>query len=175
MNWKIVLFLLSGILLLLGSCKEKQKNQSLFDKYFQVMPIIHLPVDWPQGETWNEIRESYEKKDYKSTIKQLDNLYEPNDSLQAIQKVIKANCLLAINAPIESSIKTIQSIYKEPYPFHGIANWYLGLAYLKNDQTDQARLIIWEIFRKEGTYNQKTARNLIDELLINVNDVNDPR
>ncbi|MEM6726276.1 MAG: hypothetical protein AAF598_19700 [Bacteroidota bacterium] len=172
-GYRCFLFFLLGMMIL-SSCENQSANTALFEEYFQPMPLIHLPVDYPEGEQWEAIKTTYKSGEYHTCRKQIKALYEPNDSLQAILKILDANCILASDGSTTEAIKVLQSIYKEPYPFHGIANWYLGLAYIKNDQLDDARRVIWEIFRKEGNYQQKAARNLIDELLININDMNQP-
>ncbi|MEO1435391.1 MAG: hypothetical protein AAFV80_07635 [Bacteroidota bacterium] len=166
-------YILIGMMIF-GACQERPEHIFLFEEYYKPMPLIHLPVDYPEGATWAAIKTAYEDGTYTHCRTLIDQQYEPNDSLQAILKVLDANCILASDGSTSEAIKVLQSMYQEPFPFHGLANWYLGLAYLKNNQLDDARRVIWEIFRKEGNYQQKAARNLIDELLVNVNDMNNP-
>ncbi|MCD6543481.1 MAG: hypothetical protein J7K34_03135 [Flavobacteriaceae bacterium] len=117
-------------------------NEQLYTQNFEPYRNIVQPI--VRGESSKTIKYSafvaYENKNYHKAINLFNSIANPNET--PIQ-FYKAMCFLSLSKtddaiqtllPIAAS-KEIESSSKN---YTEMANWYLGLAYLKNDDLDKA-------------------------------------
>ncbi len=143
---------------------SKNNGEQIFETYFQ--PITHVDLttrsdDSPNlGVTENEAKMAYERGDYKEAVgryKKLLNQY-PNNSKHALFLGISylsiGNQQKAIN--LLSRIENVDAKYK-----HDI-EWYLALAYLKNNEKNAAKIILEKLVQEDGFY-KKSSEALLKE------------
>ena len=117
-------------------------NEQLYVQNFEPYRNIVQPV--VRGEDPNTIEHSafvaYENKDYHKAINLFNSVASPN---KIHFQFYKAMCFLSLNKTDDAiqtllPIATAKEIESSSKKFTKMANWYLGLAYLKNDNLDKA-------------------------------------
>jgi len=73
-------------------------------------------------------------------------------------------CQLELGRPVEASIHLEEASNREEAQFQQAAEWYLALAYLRqDDKKETARRLLEKIIREEGVFSQP-ARKLLKEV-----------
>lgn len=166
-TWKPYLAMAAIVLLafvtVLSLLKPNSTEEILFLKYFRPYPntIPLIRGDEPQSIMENAMIE-YEAENYQNASSILSDILTNNPDHSAANFYMGLIHLIhnrtAVAVPHFKKVITDGSNdYIEP------AAWYLGLAYLRNDDIKRAKEIIRNIAGKDGSY-QEHAINLIKKL-----------
>lgn len=155
------------ILIVLGFLlyKPQQELQEIYVENFEVYPNVINIATRSGLENKNDASEAfqyYEKELYHEAVLAFDQAYKnhPEDYLLFYKGV----SLLAQQKTNEG-IKVLHSYdwEKNQSEFTAVANWYLGLAYLKQEQLSLAKLHLQKVMASEN-HLQIQAQNLLKEL-----------
>lgn len=140
-------------------------HQELYSENFEAYPNVISPTT--RSETAQETNETaafelYEAGKYSEAAGAFGNIYEkePKDYLLFYKGV----SLLAQNQT-EEGIRALESYGWEQNgsDFTAAANWYLGLAHLKQKQVDQAKLFLKKVATSESNLTNQ-AQKLLKQL-----------
>lgn len=155
------------ILMILGLLfyKPQHELQEIYAENFEVYPNVINIATRSGLENKNDASEAfqyYEKELYHEAVLAFDQAYknQPEDYLLFYKGV----SLLAQHKTNEG-IKVLHSYdwEKNQSEFAEAANWYLGLAYLKQEQLSLAKLHLQKVMASEN-HLQIQAQNLLKEL-----------
>jgi len=140
-------------------------NEKLYARNFEPYRNIIQPV--VRGKNINSIEYkafvAYENKNYHKAI----NLYNSVDNTDADYiQFYKAMCYLSLdktNEAINLLLPVATSNNQSDKNFNEMANWYLGLAYLKNEENKKA-LSQFSLIANHptNTFKQKEAKEIIE-------------
>lgn len=156
-----------AILMVLGFLfyKPQQELQEIYVENFEAYPNVINIATRSGLENKNDASEAfqyYEKELYHEAVLAFDQAYknQPEDYLLFYKGV----SLLAQHKTNEG-IKVLHSYDwgKNQSEFAEAANWYLGLAYLKQEQLSLAKLYLQKVMTSEN-HLQIQAQNLLKEL-----------
>lgn len=136
--------------------------ESLYDEYFT--PYDGFVQARGDEDSISEGIELYNQGKYEEAI----TFYNKNLNISENPQVtlLVANCHLMLNDQ-NSSIELLKQIENHPDPLiQGNANWYLALAYLKNEDILNAKKSLAEIIQSNQPY-KKNARKLLEESIFN--------
>ena len=132
---------------------------AVYESYYEIFPA---DAETRSGKGSLEALRYYEQGQYDAAIPLLEELSE--DSGNALIPVYLANAYLQINNPhqaiqaLENRISSTDSTYSSQF-----FQWYLGLAWLKAGDQQQALVFFGQLAKKEGVY-QKKSQEIIDKL-----------
>jgi len=144
-------------------------NDAIYEEYFQLERNTVQPV--VRGESINTIEykafAAYEARDFYKAINLFNSVQNPEDSNILFYKGL---CFLAVNKPenaialfnqlTASELNTVQT--------EGLsdkANWYLALAYLKNNETDKTiEQLTTIVNRPPPGYKKNEAEKILNYL-----------
>lgn len=136
----ICIFLGLGYLYVKGNFFPSDKQ--LFVENFHAYRNIVEPIerDAPKQTIQYKAFSAYENENYYKAINLFNSIKDQNDNFVSFYKAI---CYLSLNKPTEAIglLLPIATSKKESGSFknfYELANWYLGLAYLKNNERDKA-------------------------------------
>lgn len=142
-----------------------KNDQDLYAENFEVYPNVISPItrsESSQENTETIAFEHYDKGNYDEAIKAFDLAYEriPKDYLL----FYKAVSFLA-HGQIEEGIRVFKSYGWEQHnsDFSSAANWYLGLAYIEQQQFDLAEIHLRKVVNSESVLS-KQAQKLLGSL-----------
>ena len=109
----------------------------------------------------SEAIQAYSSGDYQQAIQGFQNLQNANNPLPAYQFYLALSYLA--NQESEAAIPLFEAINQNvKHAFYEQSQWYLGLAYLQNDDPAKAKEILASI--AEGKYQYEAAQRLIQDL-----------
>lgn len=156
----ILLIVLSGIWVF----TQKPDGKELFAAYYQPYPNTIAPI--VRGEN-NTIKDSvynafaaYENKEYTVASAQFNALY--NSTGKSYFKIYEAVCLLALDKTQEAIQILTKNIYEEE-DTQIIKNWYLALAYIKQNNFANAKPLLQQVAATENIV-QQPAQKLLEKL-----------
>jgi predicted Zn-dependent protease len=156
----ILLIVLSGIWVF----TQKPDGKELFAAYYQPYPNTIAPI--VRGEN-NTIKDSvyiafaaYENKEYTVASAQFNALY--NSTGKSYFKIYEAVCLLALDKSQEAIQILTKNIYEEE-DTQIIKNWYLALAYIKQNNFANAKPLLQQVVATENIV-QQPAQKLLEKL-----------
>jgi len=136
--------------------------QEVFARYFEPYPNVFEPTVRGSGQD-NRRAEAfiaYDRGDYEKAAtlfaEQLKLKQEPG----LLLLLGNTNLILGRTEEAQNNFLTLIKDFDE---LDGQAKWYLGLSYLKQGQTEKARLILQELGEPEVTYSKK-ANELLHEV-----------
>jgi hypothetical protein len=103
---------------------------------------------------------AYEDGDYKKAVQLFSELYKENEASYYL--FYKANALLKLGNSQQAIISLKQHL-KAQDSLTEKSNWYLALAYLKENDIANAKKVLKSISNKKG-YNSKKAQELLQKL-----------
>ena len=82
------------------------------------------------------------------------------DSENTISKLLLAICAME-NNNVQKSVQLLESVVSEKSPgYYEIAQWYLGLSYIKTNQLKKAEIVFNKIVNNQGYYSKKASKIL---------------
>ncbi|MDP5078298.1 MAG: hypothetical protein NWQ19_09395, partial [Nonlabens sp.] len=138
-------------------------SNELYDTYYE--PYRNVMSTTERGAIVEEDLVSrafynYDARNYAIAIQQLDSLY--NQDPQAIYLFYKANALQGAG-DLKQAIALYKKHQQQQDDFYARSRWYLALAYLKDNNLNEAQIILKEIVALKS-YNYKNAGLLLQEL-----------
>lgn len=133
-------------------------NEQLYAQNFEPYRNIVQPI--VRGESPKTIEYSafvaYENKDYHKAINLFNSVTNPNETSIQFYKAMSFLSLNKTDDAIQTllPIATLKEVESSSKNFTEMANWYLGLAYLKNDNLEKA-LSQFSIVANHPTYTFK--------------------
>ena len=162
---RAILALAATVLLALGaaaifSIVNVPQNEKLFTEHYEAYPCLNC--DRSEIE---EAFQEYAAGNYAEALKMFESKLSSNpDDTEAL--FYAGNCYLSIENPdLSNAIKCFSKIINN-FPESQLriaSNWYLGLAYLKNNETNKALKIFSEL-EKSGTSYRDKASEIIENL-----------
>lgn len=156
----------AAVVLLIGIASfiynSQSNHQKLFTENFEIYPNVISPIT--RGELTQETTEAeafklYKQGNYAESTKAFSKAYKetPKDYLLFYKSV----SLLAQNKTRES-IRTLESYdwEKNHSDFSSDANWYLGLAHLKQNQSKQAQFYFEKVANSESHLSNQAKKIL---------------
>ncbi|MFC1501987.1 tol-pal system YbgF family protein [bacterium] len=165
-HWKPYFAMSAIIVLVFASVftilQQKPMHETLFQEYFQTYPNTTPIVrgDESAGIMENAMIE-YEATNYKKALNILENLLN-TDPQNAAALFYAGICHLNLKQP-DRTIPYLKKVIAGSNIFIEPAGWYLGLAYLRNKELNQAQKIFREITGRDGLY-QEDAQKLLQEM-----------
>ena len=159
----IAAILIIGLgLLTIPFLNKSTDHQKLYAQHFEPYRNIIKPIE--RGTESNDLETTafynYEKKHYQNALKDFDSLYKKTNSSYLL--FYKANCLLELDKN-EQAIKTLLKHQEFKDSFFDKSKWYLALAYLKNNQIENAKSTLNSIVLNK-TYKHKEAMVILNNL-----------
>jgi tetratricopeptide (TPR) repeat protein len=163
-NWKTlaaaatVSLLISGYLLV----NRPANPEDLFAQYFETYPNVFEPTV-RGSEVENERRDAfnaYDRGDYKTAVILFERILKQKEEPGVLILLGNANLVLGNVEAAQSNFLTLIKNFDE---LDGQAKWFLGLSYLKQGNTEKARLILQELGDPQFTYSKK-AKELLNDV-----------
>ena len=104
---------------------------------------------------------AYNHEDYQKALELFSNLPPDYAQIELIQ-IYKAICLLKLDES-KAAINILNAIEGTSPLYTETVRWYLALAYLRDEQTMQARTILEQIHQSDG-YQAEAAKQLLNKL-----------
>ena len=138
-------------------------NDELFAANFEPYRNVVHPI--VRGETAQDIKTkafiAYETKNYEEALGYFNKILKESEDETIL--FYKANVLLQLNkgddaiAIFENNLKTSDSLNEKN-------QWYLALAYLKNNNIDQAKHQLQALITSNSKFKSKTAKQLLKKI-----------
>jgi len=107
---------------------------------------------------WKAARNAYRKGDYEVSIREIEKIAPLNNEQQ-----FYLGLAYLYNGNYDKSITQFEPIIQQNnIDYSPTSSWYISLAYLKNNQPEQAKKYLQQI--QEGTWKYKEAQKLLDTL-----------
>ncbi len=138
---------------------------SLMAAAYKPYPMyLNAPVgESPQDKLLETAIANYESGDYAAALPAFQGLIAAAIH-NAPYHFYAGICQLELGRPIEASIHLEEASNREEAQFQQAAEWYLALAYLRQDnKKETARRLLEKIIREEGVFSQP-ARKLLKEV-----------
>ncbi|WP_422360235.1 tetratricopeptide repeat protein [Reichenbachiella sp.] len=137
---------------------SSSNHAELFQEHFEVYPAPPVTRGSKNLETRVEIFEEYRNKNFAKAIK----VFESTNIIEK-SPLYKASCHLKLNETLKAiSILEIASS-SEDKSISQTAEWYLGLAFLKNNQLKKCKEVLNKIVLNEQLFH-KEAELILGEL-----------
>jgi tetratricopeptide (TPR) repeat protein len=153
-----LLLIVAGIFLFFP---ENASNQQLYTSYFTPYEDMISVRGDEETVLLNEAMSAYNEGNYEAATPRLQRYAALTDARPEIHLYLGIS-LMQTNqdaAALESlKISLDQPLVQQQ------AEWYIALAYLKQDDMDRARQQLEEIANNSGHYKQESARNLLESL-----------
>lgn len=137
--------------------------QELYSEYYK--PYYNVIDDYKRGSdlttSETEAFKLYEQKEYESAIKAFENGLSGNPENTPLL-FYGGLSYLAVEKPDEA-ITMLMPVASSNHNLKEAAEWYLALAYLKNNNLLQSQKLLEDIAGSEGAYKEK-AMSLLREL-----------
>ena len=135
----------------------------LFAQNFEPYQVVFSPrSENPLQETRNAAINAYQQGRYAEAIEYFDKLQQ-EDSLGVAPAFYKGICYLA-RGDVDKSIQLLDSVKNIANPlFTEQSAWYLGLAFLKKNDTEKACAVFQQLQQANG-YKQKEAATLAEKV-----------
>lgn len=137
-------------------------NENLFAQNFEPYRNIIEPITRNNNQK-NERQfafESYEMGNYKKAVTSFEQLYKSSGETYYLFYIANAEMALGKN---NEAIKNLETHQKYNDEFFEKSQWYLALAYLSNNQTEKAKILLKAI-SKNKTFNYKNAAAILEKL-----------
>ncbi|GAA0892699.1 hypothetical protein GCM10009122_23780 [Fulvivirga kasyanovii] len=138
--------------------------QNLYTENFEVYPnVINLTTRSETEQETNEMAafDLYEDGNYSEAAKNFNKAYEkePKDYL-----IFYKGMSLLAQSETEEGIRVLQSYEweKNKSDFTAVANWYLGLAFLKQKQSTKAQFYLEKVARSDSNLSKQAQKLLIE-------------
>ena len=163
--FRFVMVIAAGLilLLLLRSLLVKEKtldNQALFAQYFEIYDESGLSVERGAStstDLWREAGDAYRKGDYATAETGFSTIIK-QDSTDIPARFYYANSLLA-EEQASSAITHLQYIVmQEDFLYGRQAKWFLALAFIKNEQPQQAIPLLKALQRERDSLGEQAKR-----------------
>lgn len=155
----LVLVSVGGYFLLNSSSASPD---DLFNDYYTPYRNVIHPIVRGESSENLEFKAflNYENKEYSKSLELLDSLYEQSEKSHLL--LYQSNCLLSLNKTEEATILLKEYLLKED-AFKDKAYWYLGLAYLKLNDTKEAKKY-FELLQELGSFKKKGTAKILKQL-----------
>lgn len=155
--------------------KPEEQGQQLYAAYFEAAPNEYATVSRgiPEMNRFDEPTQKiiidafglYDQKEYKKALQRFLEATKnivPGDSPELFFYI--SICQLETGR-IKDAIGNLEklNILDNSYPYHQDVDWYLALAYLKNEQIDKATDILTNIVQDNGYY-EDYAKKILKKL-----------
>lgn len=165
-QWKISIATAAAVVLCFGIYSIFNSNPSaeqLFSQYYETYPNTVLPIVRDASSDQNikqQAFEAYENKNYQKAIELFSNIYTSEGDEYAL--FYKAMSMIESNHDLENA-KTILKDTQWTIEFKEKSLWYLGMVYLKQQQTEQAKTTLQKLSAL-GDYRKVQVEDLIKKL-----------
>lgn len=161
-------FAITGVMIWVAYTMFYQSYLVLSDQYFTPYPINTLErplLNTAQQATWLSAIQAYQRPNYMGAANQFKRLYHqqaPDDFIDAFYIGI---CYLAAHQPREAIVYLEQSSQRtHNEAWRNNAYWYLGLAYLYNENIQYARNYLEKVAASDSHLHKKDAATLLQEI-----------
>jgi tetratricopeptide (TPR) repeat protein len=143
--------------------KSSYTNTELYAMYFEpAQNIIHPIVrDGVEDNVETKAFVAYQKKDYKLAAQLFDMVFQVNNTSEIL--FYEALCLMELNK-IDQAIEKFEAHKKYTDLLSNKTNWYLALAYIKQNNIEKAKGILNLIIKNQESYNIEKAKELFKKL-----------
>jgi len=134
----------------------------------QIENRYDAPIAFRNGEStneliWSKVLNAYEQKNYDDALNYLDKI-PVNDERYIDGQFYKGLCLLYMNpVDYEKSIRYLSFVSESEHRLKEPADWFLALAYFKNNNQKQAADSFQKIVH-ENLYKKKEAKQIFSLL-----------
>lgn len=138
-------------------------SNRLFSSYYE--PYPNYEEETKRGNTTSSLYRQafyqYTLRNYKEAIKLFQEILEEDPSKVVVQFYL-ANAYLA-SGEVFNAVRLFQELLREPdFRFKEATEWYLALAYLKNQDFEKSQKLLKKIAQSKSFYHIK-ARHLLVE------------
>ena len=138
-------------------------NEELFAENFS--PYRAPSVSRSNGlvATWDIAKSAYEKQDYETVIKTLetDNLSQED---YLAQFYIGISCLAKSPSELNKAVSSFQNVLSSDNDYRQAAEWYLGLALIKQNKNVAAKKHFNQMINQGNTYQRDAILGLLEKL-----------
>ncbi|MCB0847492.1 MAG: hypothetical protein KDE26_29780, partial [Bacteroidetes bacterium] len=173
----VLTVILSMLIVGIGGWQVYQYSQrDLFEKYFEPFPAENLQI-YPGSEekpVFAEGISNYKTGNYKEAINDLEialldldvlELHQPEEILQIQNQTLMYLGLAHLSYGQYSQAVNVLSPLRNDETFGDLARWNMSLAFIAQDQEEQAKNLLMELARQDESSNyQILARNLLGDL-----------
>ncbi len=148
-----------------------EKNQSLFDKYFQPLPlheVTYVTNSQKDNDLWRSAIFKYSDRKYAIAIQDLEKIRNNNNDSDSedndnVIELLIGVCLLA-DREVNRALPHLTNLAASESPLHQQAKWFAALAYLQNSDSAKARFYLEQIAQNPQAYNNNMANVLLLEM-----------
>ena len=138
-------------------------NNALFEDYFEPYRNVVQPV--VRGEqnmdSKSKAFEAYENKDYQTALDYFNVALEEKN--EAVIKLYKGITQLQLDN-IEDAIVIFEELENLPNNLEAQHNWYLALAYLKNNELENAKATLQKLNSRDSAFKNEEVDSLLKAL-----------
>lgn len=141
-------------------------SQDLYAENFNIYPNIVAPITRNASAKTMQERafHSYESKDYYNALIIFDSLLIESKSDKHIVNFYKANIYLETQDSTAKAISLFKSNLERSHPWKDKNLWYLSLAYLKNNEPEEALKVLERLAKSNSTFKQQQRLKLLNQL-----------
>lgn len=150
-----VIIIVGGFLVKTMFFQAPASSQELFAEYFEPYRAIGVNRGEESESMFQQAMVHYITKDFNKTIEVLEKVESP----EPVHLFYLGVCYLAVNNP-SAAIKPLKNTMMSNSPFSQQATWFLGLAYLRIDDYENARTELSKL--TDGKYNHQKATKLLE-------------
>jgi tetratricopeptide (TPR) repeat protein len=138
-------------------------NIELYAMYFEPAQNIVHPIVRDVVQDSDETRAfvAYQKKDYARAAQLFKSVFQSNNNSEIL--FYEAICLMELDR-IDQAIEKLETHGKYTDLVSNKTNWYLALAYVRQNDFEKAKAILTSITTKKGSYKYKEAKMLLKKL-----------
>lgn len=137
--------------------------QKVYAKYFEPYPNVFEPTvrgNNTRDDQRTDAFQAYDRGNYEKAAALFNILLKEKQEPGMLLLLGNANLMLGKTAEAQNNFLTLIKNFEE---LDAQARWFLGLSYLKQGETEKARLIFQELENPEVTYSKK-ANDLLKEV-----------
>ncbi len=134
-------------------------EKDIYQSYFEPYPSIYVLRDRSSSPFQNAM-EYYSKEEYTTVISYLEKITPSDENYNKARFYLGVSLLAA--GQTTKSIEVLNWVQNTDTAYAQLAKWYLGLAYIKEDNVALAQKAFSSI--EPGDYNYKEAAQILEEL-----------
>ena len=138
-------------------------NDALFTNYYEPAKNIVHPIvrDLSEKDLKTDAFIAYQKKDFITAQQLFSTLYT---STQESEFLFYEAIASLENNNMDTAIQRLEAHKNYTDALSSKTNWYLALAYLKNDNVKEVELILTELIKDENAFKFKEAKALLKKI-----------
>lgn len=154
--------LILGVVAIYWLNLDRQSSEELFIAYYEPYPMVLNQRSGNQDEAYRAAINAYQNGEYENALTYFDQLIE-QDTLVAISKFYQGVIHLNLKESAAAITKLISVADSKNQLIQQQALWYLGLAYLLEQESEKAISTLQRL-QQAGDYKQEEVATILKEI-----------